>query len=342
MDDMNYDDNKVLVAMSGGVDSAAAAALLQQQGREVTGVYLCLEHQLDNEAAARTCCSPFDAQDARRAARVLGIELTTLPATVAFGPIVDDFVSEYKNGRTPNPCVHCNTLVKFGLLFDLADSIGIRFVATGHYARMLGHDQGDPHIARASDLNKDQSYVLFGVDPKYLPRMLMPVGEVATKDQVRNIARNAGVALWDKPDSQEVCFVPDNDYVSLLKQRAPEAVTPGEIVDSSGKLLGKHDGYGRYTIGQRRGLRIAAKHPLYVTKILPETATVVVGPQEELLCGGLRATGARWHSDVPDQFTALVQIRYKHKAVEATVRVSAPDRFEVRFHQPVAAIAPGW
>jgi tRNA-specific 2-thiouridylase len=397
---MDSSGQSVIVAMSGGVDSSVAAAMLLEQGYRVTGVFMCLGTAgaaggLDGGAAdrgSRGCCSPQDAADARRVAERLGIELYVLNLADEFGPIIEDFAREYAAGRTPNPCIHCNARIKFGRLIRHADSLGVQYVATGHYARMVNRtvNQGlrpipssgsvsvpdlpliarekwgqtpisngeiglSPHfsplIARGLARGKDQSYALFGIARENLGRILLPVGMVPDKPSLRRRALELGLAVHDKPDSQEICFVPDDDYVSLLARLAPQALTPGPVVDSSGKLLGRHEGYARFTIGQRRGLRIAGPVPMYVTKIDPATATVTLGPREEVLGTRLRAAGANWHVNVSDvaqppsavgrSFDATVQIRYNHAGAPARVTVTSPDTFEVEFAQPVPAITPG-
>ena len=381
---MDSSGQSVIVAMSGGVDSSVAAAMLLEQGYRVTGVFMCLGTAgaaggLDGGAAdrgSRGCCSPQDAADARRVAERLGIELYVLNMADEFGPIIEDFAREYAAGRTPNPCIHCNARIKFGRLIRHADSMGVRYVATGHYARMVSSEprpegsglsverwgqtpisNGEigvsphfsPHsplhfsplIARGLARGKDQSYALFGIARENLGRILLPVGIVPDKPSLRRRALELGLAVHDKPDSQEICFVPDDDYVSLLARLAPRALTPGPVVDSSGKLLGRHEGYARFTIGQRKGLRIAGPVPMYVTKIDPATATVTLGPREEVLGTRLRAAGANWHADVSGAFDATVQIRYNHAGAPARVTVTSPDTFEVEFAQPVPAITPG-
>lgn len=331
--------NKVIVAMSGGVDSAVAAGLLKRDGYDVTGVFMCLG-AADADATSRGCCTPQDADDARRAAETLGISLYVLNLADAFAPVIDDFVAQYVRGRTPNPCVHCNSLIKFGRLIRRADSLGVRHVATGHYARIVS-GPGGAAIARGLAAAKDQSYALFGVNRSVLGRILLPIGLLPGKDRVRLIARELGLALHDKPDSQEVCFVPDDDYTALLARRAPEALTPGPIVDQEGRVVGQHDGYARYTIGQRRGLGVAAGEPMYVTAIDPVAACVTIGPRQCLLSDRLTASRANWHVKPLRSFDATVQIRYNHRGAAARVRVTGDETFEVRFGEPVSAVTPG-
>ncbi len=327
---------KVLVAMSGGVDSSVAAYLLLRAGYEVTGVFLCLGGSVRADHDSRGCCSPGDAADARCVAERLGIKLYVLDAGRDFVRIIDYFVAEYAAGRTPNPCVHCNTLIKFGRLIARADDVGARYVATGHHARMMA---GTIHRAA----HKDQSYALFGIPRGQLERVLLPVGELAGKAEVRRIAAELGLTVADKPDSQEICFV-SGDYAELLRQRRPAALRPGKILDSAGNVLGGHDGVGHFTVGQRRGLGVAAGVPMYVTRIDPAGATVTIGPREEAMSSHLSASGANWHVPTPPvgaELEAAVQIRYSHQGAPARVRVTWGECFEVDFAAPVMAVTPG-
>ncbi len=331
---------KVLVAMSGGVDSAVAAALLLEAGFDVTGVFLCLHMDSAIAGNDRSCCNPQDAADARGIASRLGIPFQVLSAAADFQPIIDSFVEDYENGRTPNPCIRCNERVKFGRLFELADSIGARYVATGHYARIADRD-GQPAISPAQAVGKDQSYVLFRLPRQWLGRVLFPVGNLENKQAVRKIAGGLGLEVHDKPDSQDVCFVPGGDYANLLKARSSRALRAGNIVDSSGRVVGKHDGYGRFTIGQRRGTGVAMGRPAYVIGIDPVNAVITLGSREELLANGLTARGANWQVDVPSSFEATVKIRYNHRGAPAKVTRTGDDTFDVRFHDPLEAVTPG-
>lgn len=328
------------MAMSGGVDSSVAAALLRDAGHEVTGVFLCMGRAGEPDGDSRGCCSPQDAADARRVAGRLGIDLYVLDAAAGFEAIIDGFAAEYAAGRTPNPCVRCNRDVKLATLLRHAEALGFDAVATGHYARIVERD-GAPALARAAALGKDQSYVLFALPRAALPRLLLPLGELPGKAATRELARGLGLPVHDKPDSMEICFVEDGDHARVLAARAPRALTPGPIVDGAGRLLGRHDGYGRYTVGQRRGLGVAAAGRLYVTGIDPATATVRVGPRAETLATRLTAAEATWHRDVPERFEATVQLRSMAGGARAEVRRTSADRFGVTFREPVHAAAPG-
>ncbi len=335
---MSVARERVLLAMSGGVDSSLAAALLKDRGAEVIGVFMCLGSAVARDAVSRGCCSPQDAADARRVAEMLGIELHVLDLSRQFRRIIEDFAAEYARGRTPNPCIRCNADIKFGRLVELADSLGADRVATGHHARMVTH-AGRPAIARAGE--KDQSYALFAIPAEGLGRVALPIGELGDKSVVRRLARQLGLAVHDKPDSQDICFADGDDYTDILRQLLPQALTPGDIVDSAGNALGRHEGVGRFTIGQRRGVGVAAGEPMYVTGIDPASAAVTIGPRAELLGRRLSASGANWHGPVAGAFRATVQIRYNHAGAAARVRVTGPDSFEVEFDEAVSAIAPG-
>lgn len=329
---------KVLVGMSGGVDSSVAAALLREQGWDVTGVFVCLGTAADGDGASG-CCSPQDAADARRVAGLLGIDLFVLQAAGDFTRIIDRFVAEYAAGRTPNPCVGCNRDIKFARLLANARALGFDAIATGHYARVVARS-GAPAIARARAREKDQSYVLFELPAEARTRLLLPLGELPAKAAVREHARRLGLPVHDKPDSQEICFVGEGGYAELLERLAPEALTPGAILDEAGREVGRHQGYALYTIGQRRGLGGGAGAPRYVTGVDAATATVHVGPRAAMLRGGLRAGQACWQGPLPAGGRVQLQLRSAPVAVAATVTAGGAG-FTARFDEPVAAVAPG-
>ncbi len=348
--------SRIVIAMSGGVDSSVAAALLVEAGHECIGVFMRHGQPALPPAAGQLpvvdatasrpghqgCCSVSDAVDARRVADRLGIPLYPLDLTDDFERIIDSFAADYAAGRTPNPCVRCNQWIKFGRLFDHAEAVGASHVATGHYARLVGSDVNGPDVPelhRGHDTARDQSYVLFGVGPERLRRMLLPVGGLA-KDEVRRQAEALGLVTAAKPDSQEICFVAPGEHPRLVAHRIAGS-RAGEIVDQTGLVLGTHPGIEQFTIGQRQGLGIAVGNPLYVLRIEPETCRVVVGPREALPLTTLVATEASWIAAVPDEpFPCLVQCRAQRPAARAIVTRHGPDRFEARFLEPTID-APG-
>ena len=331
---------QVLVGMSGGVDSAVAAALLQAQGWDVTGAFVCLGRAAEADVGSSGCCSPQDAADARRVAGLLGVDLFVLDAGRDFERVIDAFAAEYAAGRTPNPCIGCNRDIKFGRLLRRARDLGFDAVATGHYARVVQH-RGAPALARARAAGKDQSYVLFELPRQALGRLVLPLGEVESKAEVRATARRLGLPVHDKPDSQEICFVPDGDHAAVLAARAPAALTPGPILDETGREVGRHRGYGRYTVGQRRGLGVAAPGRRYVTAVDAASATVTIGSRQATRAGGLVAARASWQVDLAGEARVAVQIRSGHRGAAARLRGGGGERFEVEFDAPVEAVAPG-
>ena len=283
------------------------------------------------------CCSQADADDARRVADRLGIPFYVLNFQEEFGRIVDYFVAEYTAGRTPNPCVVCNTWLKFGKLTEYADSIGAAQIATGHYAR-LETAAGQPALFRGRDPSKDQSYVLWGIERELLPRLIFPVGG-REKTEIRRIAAELGLGVAQKPDSQEICFVPDRDHARFIRQHRGNVDTGGEIVTIDGVVVGRHQGLEQFTIGQRKGLRIAFGQPRYVVRIEAESRRVVVGTKDELARRELTAAGANWLAPPPGR--CQVKIRYRSEAVAATVETLSGGRFAVRFDGVCLGIAPG-
>jgi tRNA-specific 2-thiouridylase len=321
--------DSVLVALSGGVDSAVAARLLIERGLAVTGVHLRMT----------PAGGPAEA-DAARVAEALGIDLAVVDATADFARIIDYFAAEYARGRTPNPCVHCNVAVKLAALLRRADRLGAARVATGHHAR-IDRGTSPPSVRRAG--RKDQSYALFALPREALDRLLLPLGDLPSKGEVRRIAAAVGLPVADKPDSQDVCFV-KGSHVDLRRRLRPDAFRPGRIVDAEGNVLGRHDGVGNFTIGQRRGIGVAAAEPLYVISIDPAAATVTVGPRDQTFSPALLADGANWLTPPPEtgsEFAATVQIRYNHEGAPGRIIVRDAGRFEVWFDRPVAAITPG-
>jgi len=379
--------------MSGGVDSSVAAALLQRQGYDCIGVFMrlgspgeALDELLPADSCATNpslrigkqgCCSINDAADARLVAAQLGIPFYVVNFKREFGRVIDYFVDEYAAGRTPNPCVRCNDWLKFGRLHDYAAQLGADFVASGHYARVEGatpvgmvaalggHVEQHaahtlplaapttPRLLRGLDHAKDQSYVLFGVPRDHLARMLLPIGGFH-KPNIRDMARDLGLPVFDKPDSQEICFVPDNDYAALVERRRPGVVSTGRVLDDQGNDLGEHAGQHNFTIGQRRGLGLALGRPLYVINKNPSTNTVTLGPRERLLIAACTASEANWLCDVPPAvqwFDTLARYRSNGALVPARARLLPDDptptpsgrtgTFECEFITPQEAVAPG-
>jgi tRNA-specific 2-thiouridylase len=339
---------RVVLAMSGGVDSSASAVLLKRQGYDVVGLFMRTGTHGHDQGGAdprrdnkKGCCSAIDAGDARRVADRLDIPFYALDFEAEFGKIIDYFADEYARGRTPNPCVVCNTWLKFGQLWAFAKQLGADFIATGHYARVLPGPDG-PELHRGLDSDKDQSYVLHGIKREVLPHLLFPVGG-HTKPEIRDIAREAGLlGVADKPDSVEICFVPSGNHVDVVRSRRPEVAAPGRIVERDGTVLGGHDGIDRFTVGQRKGLGVAAGRKRFVLEILPESNTVVVGDPDDLLASGLVASRVNWLADPPaDPIACTAKIRYRHAGTPATVTATPDGGAEVRFADPQPAVTPG-
>jgi tRNA-specific 2-thiouridylase len=337
---------RVLVAMSGGVDSSVAAALLAEQGHEVVGVTMkTFCYSDDVEGTGKTCCGLEGIMDARRVADRLGVAHYVFDVEREFTrDVIDDFVSEYAAGRTPNPCVRCNGNTKFRDLLRRGEMLGCDAIATGHYARMGADAEGNPTLLRALDGNKDQSYFLWALPPELLPKLMFPLGEL-TKPEVREKARELGLATADKPESMEICFVPTGNYVDVLEKRLGDdhpALAPGKLVTPSGETVGEHSGYARYTVGQRRGLGGGRGLPLYVIGTRPERREVVVGTLEDLHRTEVRIAELNWLADAPAPGDALrVQIRHRAKAVEARVAALADGEIVLEFAQPQRAVTPG-
>jgi tRNA-specific 2-thiouridylase len=337
---------RVVVAMSGGVDSSVTAALLKEQGNEIIGVTM------------RVCTSPESASagagegekptvhdnvlDAQDVAKQLDIPFHVINLEEEFQRLVIDyFVEEYFSGRTPNPCVRCNRLIKFDLLLKKARELGADFLATGHYARLKREEDGRVRMMKGVDAGKDQSYFLFTLTQEQLAATLFPIGGM-TKQEVRALALRYGLKVAEKGESQEICFIPDDDYVRLLEASRGEGTLSGNIVDRMGNILGRHEGTYRYTVGQRKGLGIAHPHPLYVLGVDVGRKEVIVGAKEELITHGLTASRVNWIAPIPDApIEATCKIRYRQKQVKCTIIPLPDDSVEVRFETGEKGVTPG-
>jgi tRNA-uridine 2-sulfurtransferase len=325
---------RVLTAMSGGVDSSVTALLLQRQGHEVIGVFM-RNGVAGKSAEEKSCCSASDARDAAVVAERLGIPFYAVDYREEFAALMDHFAAEYRRGRTPNPCVLCNQQLKFGHLFRLADDVGASAVATGHYARVV-----DGRLRTARDAQKDQTYYLFGVERDALRRTLFPLGDL-TKQDVRTIASEAGLATAQKAESMEICFVTSGDYRDVVKARGGVGV-PGRFVDASGSELGRHDGVDGFTVGQRKGLP-AIGEPHYVAAIDARSGDVTLVPREGLLRTVMFVDGVHWLVDRPvdgEVVEVRVKVRARHEPVAARI-VAGGATARVEFQAPVAAVTPG-
>ena len=334
---------KIVVAMSGGVDSSVAAALLAEQGHDVVGVSMQLYDQSEGQANFGTCCTIDDLYDARRVASVIGIPHYIVNFENRFSEqVVANFIREYAAGRTPIPCAHCNSDLKFATLLERALGFGADALATGHYARIDRRPDGALVLRRGVDAAKDQTYFLFSLTQEQLARATFPVGHLE-KSTVREHAERLALRVASKPDSQEICFVPDGDYAAFIEKTAPELKRSGHLVNLDGAVVGGHQGVHRYTIGQRKGLGLSSKQPLYVLEIRADTAEVVVGPRAALGRTTLTASSVNWVSgSAPMQWTTIgAQIRYKHTAATARVRALDEERAEVEFETAQNAITPG-
>ncbi len=344
---------RVVLAMSGGVDSSVAALLLKEQGYDVVGLFMRTGTHAEDDASPPTplrkaekgdkkkgCCSAVDAGDARRIADRLDIPFYALDFADDFGKIMDYFTDEYLAGRTPNPCVVCNNWLKFGKLWDYGRQLDADFIATGHYVRVARRD-GGTELLRALDPAKDQSYVLFGLRREILPHLLFPLGAYH-KEEVRALARQANLGVAEKPDSVEICFVPNNDHADFIRRRRPELATAGVFRDQAGNVLAEHAGYEQYTIGQRKGLGFGSSSRRYVLDIIPETHDVILGDRDDLLAPALAATRVNWLIDPPSvPLRCQAKIRYRHEPAAASVTKMSDGGIRVDFDVPQSAITPG-
>jgi tRNA-specific 2-thiouridylase len=333
---------RIVVAMSGGVDSSVAAALLAEQGHDVIGLSMQLYDQRGDQTFG-SCCTLDDLHDARRVASSIGIPHYILNFERQFQEtVISNFVREYAAGRTPLPCAHCNSDLKFSTLLDRARGLGAGHVATGHYARVERNADGRWLLKRSMDGEKDQSYFLFSLTQDQLECAVFPVGELK-KPEVRAQARRLGLKVAEKPDSQEICFVADGDYAAFVARNEPSVARAGAIVDAAGQVLGSHGGVHRFTVGQRKGLGVAAPAPLYVLKIDADAGTVTVGPRAALEQVSLTASGVNWiAANAPsDWLPVSAQIRHRHRPGPGRVRALEAGRAEFVFDEPQAAITPG-
>lgn len=335
---------RVVVAMSGGVDSSTAAWILKEKGFEVIGATMCIGVRDRAQGEVARCCGLSDIEDARRVSLQVGIPFYVFEMREEFErEVIDYFCSEYEKGRTPNPCILCNEKMKFGSFLTRALEMGADYVATGHYARLdLDQDRGGYILRKGIDRGKDQSYVLFSLKQDQLGHTLFPLGEMR-KEEVRKIAHDQGLRVHDKPESQEVCFIPDRSYHSFLKERLRQKVEPGPILDRKGRILGKHKGIPFYTVGQRRGLRMPAEKPFYVVGIDKAKNAIIVGEEDEVYGDTFTVNSVNWIQS-PETVWPIpcnVQIRYNHPGAEALLSLRGEGELVVRFRSPQKAITPG-
>ncbi len=340
-------DTRVVVAMSGGVDSSVVAAMLAAEGYDVVGVTLQLYDHSATIARKGACCAGRDIHDARRVAEAMGFPHYVLDYESRFrASVIDEFADTYLAGATPVPCIRCNQRVKFQDLLETARDLGADCMATGHYVRQLAGAQG-PELHRAADAARDQSYFLFATTPGQLGYLRFPLGELTSKAETRALAARFGLPVADKPDSQDICFVPDGSYAAVIEKLRPGAGVPGEIVDLDGRVLGRHDGVIHYTVGQRRGLGLGGGEPLFVLRLDPEKRQVVVGPRTALARRTVAVREVNWLGDGPferapaDGWEVAVRVRSTRPPRPARIQPDGPNRARVELLAPEEGVAPG-
>lgn len=336
---------KVAVGMSGGVDSSVAAYLLKEQGFDVIGVTMQIWQDEEPPAMAENggCCGLSAVDDARRVADRLDIPYYVLNFKREFkDKVIDYFIDEYIHARTPNPCIACNRYVKWEALLNRAVELGCDYIATGHYARVCRLDNGRFALQKSAATRKDQTYALYNLTQEQLSRTLMPVGEY-DKEQIRKMAEEIGLSVAGKPDSQEICFIPDNDYASYIEKETGQTFLEGNFVDAGGRVLGKHKGIIHYTVGQRKGLGLSLGAPAFVTELRPETNEVVIGTNEDTFHDRLLADRVNWMSipELQGERRVTAKIRYSHQGAPCIIHMTGEDEVECRFDEPVRAITPG-
>ena len=334
---------RVLAAMSGGVDSSVTAALLLEQGYEVIGVTMRLSEESREADDDRGCCSIKSVNDAQGVASILGIPHYVLDFRAEFEKnVVCNFLDEYAKGRTPNPCIECNRAMKFGALMQKARELGADCVATGHYAQIVYNEEnGLYELKKGLDEKKDQSYVLYHLTQDTLAHFLLPLGGF-TKPEVREMAEKYNLPVAHKAESQEICFIPDDDHERFIRERRPECLVPGDVVDLSGRVLGKHKGLPLYTVGQRKGLGIAAPEPLYVVRLDTENNRVVVGGANDVFASGLTAGRVTWTAEAPkESLRCTAKVRYGRREGACTVEMIEGGTLRVTFDEPQRAVTPG-